>query len=132
MNKAISWKNDEHFSGEGKEYSCTDAYAKYETAMVGVTDDNGEVIEVDINDNDFDFIFDNNTRKNEKEKVAENNCRLCGSGFDFRKVLITNNFGDFGISIAGNLSQCNVENRFKRCPECGRKLTKENFDGKDI
>lgn len=28
--------------------------------MVGVTDDNGEVVEVDINDNDFDFVFDNN------------------------------------------------------------------------
>jgi len=29
MNKAISWKKDEHFSGEGKEYSCTNAYVKY-------------------------------------------------------------------------------------------------------
>ena len=61
-----------------------------------------------------------------------NNCRLCGSGFDFRKVLITNNFGDYSISLAGNLSQCNAENRFKCCPKCGRKLTKENFDGKEI
>ncbi len=60
MNKAISWKKDEHFSGKGKYYNCTDAYVKYETAMVGVTDDNGEVIEVDINDNDFDFVFDHN------------------------------------------------------------------------
>ena len=32
----------------------------YETAMVGVTDDNGEIIEVDINDSDFDFVFDHN------------------------------------------------------------------------
>lgn len=31
MNKAISWKKDEHFSGEGKEYNCTDTYAKYES-----------------------------------------------------------------------------------------------------
>lgn len=60
MNKVISWTKDEHFSGEGKEYACTDAYVKYETAMVGVTDDNGEVIEVDINDSDFDFVFDHN------------------------------------------------------------------------
>lgn len=128
MNKAISWKKDEHFSGGGKEYSCTDAFAKYESAMDGVTDDNGEVIEVDINDSDFDFIFDNNSKKN----VAENNCKLCGSGFDFRKALITNNFGEFGISLAGSLSQCSEENKFKCCPECGRKLTKENFDGKEI
>lgn len=62
MNKATSWKKDEHFSGKGKEYSCTDAYAKYETAMVGVTDNNGEIVEVDINDNDFDFVFDHNNR----------------------------------------------------------------------
>ena len=71
MNKAISWKKDEHFSGKGKEYSCTNAYAKYETAMVGVTDDNGEIIEVYINDNDFDFVFDNNTRENESREAIE-------------------------------------------------------------
>lgn len=55
MNKAISRNKDEHFSGEGKEYICTDAYAKYETAMVGITDDNGEVIEVDINPESVSF-----------------------------------------------------------------------------
>lgn len=59
MNKAISWKTDEHFS-EGNEYLCSDAYARYETAMVSMTDDNGEIIEVDINDKDFDFVFDHN------------------------------------------------------------------------
>lgn len=30
--------------------------------MVGVTDNNGEIVEVDINDNDFDFVFDHNNR----------------------------------------------------------------------
>ncbi len=57
MNKAISWKKNEHFSGKGKEYNCTNAFAKYETAMVGVTNDDGNIIEVDINDKDFDFVF---------------------------------------------------------------------------
>ena len=132
MNKAISWKKDEHFSGEGKEYSCTDAYAKYETAMVGVTDDNGEVIEVDINDNDFDFIFDNNTRKSKTDKVAENNCKLCGTNYDFRMVQIAKCLGTIGVSLSGSVNQVHRENAFKFCPECGRRLTKENFDGKEI
>ena len=132
MNKAISWKKDEHFSGEGKEYSCTNAYVKYESAMVGVTDDNGEVVEVDMNDSDFDFIFDNNTRKNETDKVAKNNCRLCGTKYDFRMVQITKCLGAIGISLSRSVDQVHKENAFKRCPECGRKLTKENFDGKEI
>ena len=62
----------------------------------------------------------------------KNSCRLCGNCFDFRKALITNNFGEYGINLAGNLSQCNAENKFKCCTECGRKFTKENFGGKDI
>ena len=41
MNKAISWKKDEHFSGNGKEYECSNAYAKFETAVVSITDDKG-------------------------------------------------------------------------------------------
>lgn len=61
MNKAICWKTDEHFT-KGKEYSCSKAYAKYETAMVSVTDNNGNAIEVDINDTDFDFIFEHNSQ----------------------------------------------------------------------
>lgn len=132
MNKAVSWKKDKHFSGEGKEYICTDAYAKYETAMVGVIDDNGKVIEVDINDNDFDFVFDNNIRKSETDKVAENNCKLCGTKYDFRMVLIAKCLGIMGIFFSGTVNQVNRENAFKFCPECGRRLTKENFDGKEI
>lgn len=62
----------------------------------------------------------------------ENNCRLCSTKYDFRKVLITNTFGEFSISLAGHLSQCNKDNKFKYCPECGRKLTNENFDGNEI
>ena len=60
MNKAISWKKDEHFSGNGKEYECSNAYAKFESAVVSITGDKGEVVEVDINDKDFDFVFDHN------------------------------------------------------------------------
>lgn len=66
MNKAICWKkeNDEHFTGSGTEYQCGNAYAKFESAMVDVIDNNGIPIAVDINDSDFVFIFRNGYDEN--------------------------------------------------------------------
>lgn len=55
-NKAICRKTDEHFT-EGKEYECTPAYARYESAVVDIFDNNKELITVEINDEDFQFIF---------------------------------------------------------------------------
>lgn len=55
-NKAICRKNDEDFT-EGKEYECTGAYSRYESAVVDILDDNKELITVEINDKDFQFIF---------------------------------------------------------------------------
>ena len=55
-NKAICRKTDEHFT-EGKEYECTAAYARYESAVVDILDNNKELITVEINDADFQFIF---------------------------------------------------------------------------
>lgn len=55
-NKAICKKSDEHFT-EGKEYECTGAYSRYESAVVDVLDDDKELITVEINDKDFQFIF---------------------------------------------------------------------------
>ena len=55
-NKAICRKSDEHFT-EGKEYECTGAYSRYESAVVDILDDNKELITVEINDKDFQFIF---------------------------------------------------------------------------
>ena len=55
-NRAICRKSDEHFS-KGKEYECTGAYAKYESAVVDVLDDNKEFITIEINDKNFQFIF---------------------------------------------------------------------------
>lgn len=60
------------------------------------------------------------------------NCKLCGSKYDFRMVQITKCLGAIGISLSGSVDQVHKENAFKFCPECGRKLTKENFDGKEI
>ena len=55
-NKAICKKTDKHFT-EGKEYECTGAYSRYESAVVDILDDNKELITVEINDKDFQFIF---------------------------------------------------------------------------
>lgn len=55
-NKAICRKTDEHFT-EGKEYECTSAYVRYGSAVVYILDNNKELITVEINDEDFQFIF---------------------------------------------------------------------------
>lgn len=60
-NKAVAWRTDEHFTN-GKEYECTNAFARMETACVEVLDNEGKPIIVDINDSDFDFVFNNGKR----------------------------------------------------------------------
>lgn len=55
-NKAICRKTDDHFT-KGKKYECTAAYVKYESAVVDILDNNKELISVEINDADFQFIF---------------------------------------------------------------------------
>ena len=55
-NKAICRKTDENFT-EGKEYECTHAYSRCESAVVDILSDNKEFITVEINDKDFRFIF---------------------------------------------------------------------------
>jgi|GEM_PF-2124824 hypothetical protein len=55
-NIAICKHSDKHFT-VGKEYECTDIYVKYETPMVGIVDDHGELINADVNDTDFQFIL---------------------------------------------------------------------------
>lgn len=62
----------------------------------------------------------------------KNNCRLCGTGYDFRMVQITKCLGEIGISLSGHVDQVNRKNAFKFCPECGRRLTRENYCGKMI
>ena len=56
------------------------------------------------------------------------NCKLCDGKYDFRKLMIRN--GE--ISFVGHLSMCNSENKFRFCLVCGEKLTKENFNNKEI
>lgn len=64
MNKAICRKTDEYFT-EGKIYNCSKAYAKFETAVVEIIGDNDEKVTVDINDHDFEFVFN---KENEGER----------------------------------------------------------------
>lgn len=78
------------------------------------------------------MVIDGILKSKNLQDVKSDSCKLCGNKFDFRKVLITNSFGEYTISLAGHLSQCNSENKFKFCPECGMKLTKENFGGREI
>lgn len=67
-----------------------------------------------------------------EEISMKNNCRLCGTGYDFRMVQITKCLGEIGISLSGHVDQVNRKNAFKFCPECGRRLTRENYCGKMI
>lgn len=67
--------------------------------------------------------------KNNKLKGSNNmnTCRLCGGSYDFRKIQIGECLGGIGISFNGSLQASTEENRFKFCPECGRKLTAEKL-----
>lgn len=68
MNKAICRKSDEYFT-KGKIYNCSKAYAKFETAVVEAVGDNGESATVDINDPDFEFIFNNDHEEDENIRI---------------------------------------------------------------
>lgn len=65
-------------------------------------------------------------------RQLKNNCKLCGTKYDFRMVQIVKCLGTMGVSLSESMKQVHRENAFKFCPECGRKLTKENFNGKEI
>lgn len=62
----------------------------------------------------------------------ENNCKLCGGKYDFRIVKIDEYLNTTGIAFSGSKRQVNNDNRFRFCPNCGRKLTKEDFGGVDF
>lgn len=68
MNKAISWKTDEHFT-DGKEYECSCTYNN----MIEVLDNNGKLIQVGLEDPDFTFMLNVRT------------CDGCGHYGDFYK-----------------------------------------------
>lgn len=56
MNKAICRKSNERFA-KGKTYNCSKAYARLQSGHVDIIDDNEEGVSVDINNPDFEFVF---------------------------------------------------------------------------
>lgn len=56
----------------------------------------------------------------------------CGGKYDFRMVQNDECLNMTGIALSGSKRQVNNDNRFRFCPKCGRKLTKENFGGVDF
>ncbi len=58
-------------------------------------------------------------------------CILCDNGYDFRKIQVNEILGTVGIALASSLNSVTKSNAFKYCPVCGKKLTKDNFGGKN-
>lgn len=59
-------------------------------------------------------------------------CRLCGSGFDFQKLIVYQCAGEWTLGLrCGTISGSCDEDRVRFCPECGRELTDEDFGGKE-
>lgn len=84
MNKVICYKTNDHFT-KGKEYNCTDAYAKFENVMVDVVDDQGNITSLDINNLDFDFIF-KHINKNIIDGVFEKKDKIISNAQMFQKI----------------------------------------------
>lgn len=80
MNKALSWKTDEHFT-EGKRYDC----GTLDGNMIEVFDENNEKILVGIDDEDFTFMFnirtcDGCSRYGDFYKPECRDCLVIGNG----------------------------------------------------
>lgn len=64
-NKAIAWKTDDHFTAY-KTYECSNTYQN----VIDIMDDNGAMIKVELEDNDFTFIL------NPSEEFAASNMEI--------------------------------------------------------
>lgn len=60
------------------------------------------------------------------------NCKLCDGRYDFDSILIRECLNETTIAFAGGSGKADESNRFRFCPACGEKLTKENFGEKEI
>lgn len=58
------------------------------------------------------------------------NCKLCDGRYNFDSILIRECLNEPTIAFAGGSGKANESNRFRFCPACGEKLTKENFGEK--
>ena len=57
-------------------------------------------------------------------------CKLCDGEYDFSSLEITKCLNEISIGFAGGSRKADNDSRFKFCPACGEKLTKENFGRK--
>lgn len=60
------------------------------------------------------------------------NCRLCNGKYNFDSILIRECLNKPTIAFACGSGKADESNRFRFCPACGEKLTKENFGGKEV
>ena len=60
------------------------------------------------------------------------NCKLCNGKYNFSTLKITKCLGETSIVFTGGSSKADDNNCFKYCPECGEKLSKENFESHNI
>lgn len=58
-------------------------------------------------------------------------CKLCDEKYNFDSIFIKERSNNFTIAIVGGNEKVNENDRFKYCPVCGEKLTKENFDNNE-
>lgn len=59
-------------------------------------------------------------------------CRLCNTGFDFKKLIINRCAGEWSLGFRGGTAGAvSDEDRVYFCPECGRELTDEDFGRKE-
>ena len=61
-----------------------------------------------------------------------NKCILCDNGYDFRKIQVNEILGTVSIALSSSLNSVTKNNAFNYCPVCGKKLTKNNFGGKEL
>ena len=59
-------------------------------------------------------------------------CRLCNGKYNFDSILIRECLNKPTIAFAGGSGKADESNRFRFCPACGEKLTKENFGCKEV
>ena len=59
-------------------------------------------------------------------------CKLCDGKYNFDSILVRECLNKPTVAFAGGSSKANENNRFRFCPICGEKLTKENFGGREI
>ena len=59
-------------------------------------------------------------------------CILCNGKYNFDSILIKECLNETTIAFAGGSGKADNNNRFRYCPACGEKLTKENFGGREI